>query len=406
MASGLVFIGLSIWVMIRIASKVGLAFQVSIAAILYVSVALLLKLMFGLQGDEYEYHLKALNILAQWENVQINEISDLSWTKSALSYILAAAFYFFGQNTLIGVLILIPFFLALPILIGQASYNFFGSDEIRKFTAWSTVLLPQTIMWSPMLLREGLSFFLIGWAIYASSLLYVNRIFQSTTIFATVLILVMLVRNQLNWVILFLFLAASMVLLSKSRFQKKQMLSTLTSMLMILCVFAITQFVTESEVKGVASYDGIARDSILREAVISLNADAANSLAFAMEPSQGSGVLDTLILVTRNLPASLIGPFPWQWKEFNWLVAGLDGLFMLMLLVLALLPFIIPRIDGAKVSAVLCIAATPLILANSLVMANFGIAMRVRANIALLLLPIAAYVAFQIFEYFRNTRKR
>jgi hypothetical protein len=144
----------------------------------------------------------------------------------------------------------------------------------------------------------------------------------------------------------------------------------------------------------------------VRERIINANASPSQTLAFNIEPVQESGLKASVIYTARNLLPSLFGPFPWQWRGFSWIAAGIDGIIMFAVLALALAPFVIRRINGAKVASILWIGAMPIILGNSLALANYGIAMRVRANIALILLPVAAYSMSQIYSQLRLLRSK
>jgi len=213
----------------------------------------------------------------------------------------------------------------------------------------------------------------------------------------------MFVRVQLTWILAFLFLASALLLMWDHRTNGRRLLVLSLASLTVMSIFFATQSITEPTVGNLLASESILMNSEMREVIITSNAAPDQSLAYDIKPDQLSGPTATAIYTAQNLFPSLIGPFPWQWKGFSSMVAGLDGLVMLLLLVLALAPLVVRRIKGAKVAIILWIGVLPLILANSLAMANYGIAMRVRANVALVLLPIAIYSSLQIYNYLQNS---
>lgn len=385
------------------ANKVGLRRQVLVAAFVFISMSLLFKSIFGLAGDENAYQLEALGILSQWNNGDTH-IPVQPWTKLSLSYLLAAIYFVSLPSIYLGVLLLTPLFCALPVLIGQSSLNFFGGVRIQQFSAWIAVFFPPFLVWFPALLRESLSFFLLALGLYGSSLMYRNRVLISVAVTGLSLILMMYVRVQLTWSLVIMFLASTLMLAFTHQIHIRRALSLALSMMTVVLIFIGTQLMTDDITPNLLTSDSVITNSDLRRQIITSNASPSENLAADVDLIQEPGITAAVLDTGRNLFPSLIGPFPWQWKSFSHVMAGLDGLILLVVISLSLLPLFVKGIHGTMVSLILLLSALPIILGNSLGFANYGIAMRLRSNVALILLPIAAYSALQIYTALRRKR--
>lgn len=401
---GLFIIAIALTFILVLAKQVALTRQVIIATGIFVITALLAKIIFGLSGDENAYQSEAIGILQNWRD-GTPFIPIQPWTKLGLSYLLATFYFFTTPSMYLGVLLLTPFISSLPLIMGQSAYNFFGDSQARQWVAWSAVLLPQILIWSPWLLREGISFFVLGLGILATSLMHKGRIVTSSFVFGFSLILMMFIRVQLTWVLLSLFVASLLFVAWSLRRNRKQLLIVAASGTLIVALFAATQLITAPSAGILVASESVIISSEIRETVIRSNASSSENLAVTAEPAQESGILSTVRYTASNLPSSLFGPFPWQWKNLSWVLTGLDGILMLLIVSLSLLPILMRRMPYASISLILWAGALPVALGNSLTLANYGIAMRVRANIAVLLLPIAIMSAMQICNWLRSSRR-
>lgn len=387
---------------VLLARKAGLVRPVITAALLFMAIAITSKFLFGLIGDESTYYAEAIGILNQWQVGQ-PYISTLGWTKLSVSYLLAIFYYLTIPNAVLGVLLLTPFFCSIPLLIGQASFNFFASTQLRVLSAWTSALLPQMLLWSPLMLREVLSFFLLAAGIYATSLMHRSKLLASSLIFMVTIVLMMFVRVQMTWVLIALFIASSLIEIYELRCKGKRILMTLSAcILAVSALFVATQIVSNPTAGGITSSESIITNDDLRELAIKINSRESQSLAVVTNLAEEPNSVHIAVYALRNIAPSLFGPFPWQWKNIGFVAAGLDGLVIFAIVILAIAPILIKRLTGAKVACTLWIGVLPLVLANAIALANYGIAMRVRANIALVLLPIALYSGFQIYQILRS----
>lgn len=142
---GLLIVFSALAVLVVIGRRLGLARQVIVSATVFVFIALIVKLFFGLTGDENAYQSAALALIENWRTRE-DLTPNLPWTKLSVSFVLASVYHISIASPYLGVLALTPFYSAIPLLIGQASFNFFDSVKSRNLSAWAAVLrlLPES----------------------------------------------------------------------------------------------------------------------------------------------------------------------------------------------------------------------------------------------------------------------
>lgn len=392
---GLSLVAASTGAVIRVGVLIGLGRQSAAAALLFVPIAVLLKHFVGLVGDEATYLGEALGILNAWQS-GVEYTAGLPWTKQALSTYLAVLFFISVPNPYLGVLFLTPFFSALPILLGQSSWNFFQDLRLRALTSWITVMFPPLLMWSPLLLREGLSFFLLSVGVFGVSFIFRQRLMLSVLISGVAIFFVMFVRVQLTWPIVSMFAASVLCRLVAAKMPFREVAQLALSGALLVSMFVATQLISTPTTPSLASADSVIVNSEFREIVVRSNSNSGEALAVDSTTTGTQSAIGAFATTAMNVIPSLFGPFPWEWRNLSFMIAGFDGLLMLMIVVLALLPLVLRRFEFRVVAFALWAGATPIILGNALILANYGIAMRVRANVALILLPLAVYASSEI----------
>lgn len=355
----------------------------------YICLAIVFRIFGGdFQGDALIYHQQAINFLQQFQlGVDANPV--LPPSKTAYSYVLAFFYFLSLPEPLLGVILLAPLFIAIVPMMGIATYNFYGSRQAAVVASWVATVLPQLVFWSPWLRREIIVFFTISLGIFAASQIWRRSNFWGTILGLTSISLAIIFRHEVSWSIMLLLTSTFIYSYFFGKATKTVRVQTIFG-----CIATIAVFVLGTVAISNITTIPIAKDSSLtsqetRERMVTSNAAANQGLAVPRSfPSNELLVAttDPINSILKNMAPSLFGPYPWQWKSPVWIVAGLDGLitFFIFSLVLGTLLFSkSPRIP----TLLLSLSASPLILANALVLANFGIAMRVRAHILLFLIP-------------------
>lgn len=383
------------------------------AAVVYICLAVVYKIFVGgLQGDESTYHQQALNFLQQFQTgVDVTPV--LPSSKSAYSYTLAFFYFFAVPEPLLGVILLTPLFIAIVPMMGIATRNFYESRDAAVAASWVATLFPQLIFWSPWLRREIVLFFTIALGILAASQIWRRSISRGTIFGSASISLAIIFRHEVSWSIILLLTSTLICSYFYSRATEIARKQTIFSGILVLTVFVLGTALISNIATIPISKDSPLTSQENRERLLSSNADPDQNLSVqGSNPSNTDFVprnndpaipvaSDPVVVTLSNLAPSLFGPYPWQWKNSAWIIAGIDGLVTLFIFLLVLGTLVVSRFPRVP-TLLLALSASPLILANALVLANFGIAMRVRAHILLFLIPPLAIALTLILDMRRS----
>lgn len=105
--------------------------------------------------------------------------------------------------------------------------------------------------------------------------------------------------------------------------------------------------------------------------------------------------------MSYNIVRSLIGPMPWDVSNVSLLIFAIEGFGYLVFFSAILLSAL--KVDHVRdIGLALGATVLPLVVAASLLLANYGLNSRIRAHIFLLLLILVEPVAFRVLSTWRG----
>lgn len=330
-----------------------------------------------LGGDALLYHGWAQGIVAHWD-FGVPLPADLPAGKSGFSYLLGGAYWAFGPYQVAGLAINAFFSSALVPLMTDTTKRLYGA-RAAHWVAPLVVLPVGFVLWPGQLLREAGVLFLMAVIINAAV-----RLQQG----ATKVSLLLTMALALGILVTFrsyiaLTLAGGVIVgitLGRSGLGGLR-LGGSAALLVIGLV-----------VGGGLGYSGIqAIQETDLSTVNNVRMDSANGAASGFltdaDVSTGRNALSYLPLA---LPRFLLGPFPWEIRPGRQLLVLPD-----VLVWWALLPSLgrgfrrARKLEGSGL-LILLLPAASITLALSLLIANYGTAVRSRMQVLLLLVPLMA----------------
>jgi len=340
--------------------------------------ALLIFTNLGLIADDVTYHRESL-LIAQAHQLDLEptirpDLVGRQLFLRAVGYL----YFLFGAQPILGLILVAALMGLLPAIIAYSSRNF-GLSRSATISAWLSAVLPQFFLWAPWLRREALAFFLLALTVMGLSLIYRSRFLSGVGALLVVIFALRITRAQLILdVVAGLAVVLFVVTLRRARSRLSRVLIGLVTLIFLVTGWAILI----PRVLALSGTQNLLTSSL--DAIVASNASVAENLRVAGVSAAYNTSLDGFGV---NLVRSLFGPFPWEWQNLAWVVAGLDGLLLLGALVL--IGWALIRVPKSRVPAMILLATLlPLILGAALTLANYGIVMRVRAHYYLFLIPI------------------
>lgn len=375
----------------------------------------------GLSGDELTYHAEAQRLSAFLNGSTSEALTD-PVGKRLYVVLLGTAYFLIAPSPWVGLAVFAPAVSSIPIVLGKATENF-ELERYSRVAAWLAVCSPPLVAWSPWLRREALSFLLLALVVLALSLLFAGRAAVSTAILIVSILTLSFTRSQLILVAVsstLMFALLTAVRTIQTRVPLGSGLRALAGSSLVIVVGtsllvanahviapAVSNDIRTVIVESNASIDGtFSVDSPQRTSAVGTYGDgAAATQQSDLTPSETSGVggpegalekrtvlhelISAALTVGPNLFSSTFGPFPWEWRSWLWAIPAVDGFLVALLLASACFGAYSRR--AARLPALVLFAGVvPLLLGNAVLLANFGLVMRVRAHLVPFLLPIAA----------------
>jgi len=408
-----VLIVIPLYLVWKLAAKNGLLPQAVTATFLFVIAAsgFLWLDISSLRGDESTYYQESVNILGYLRNGE-PFVALLPDSKQFLSAFTAVFFYISLPSPYLAVLFLTPVFVLIPIFLAMATKNFYNSREAMKVAGWISIFAPQVLLWSPWFRREIISFFALSLSVYGASLLLKKSFTLGTIVSVMSIVIMALTRIQLTWMLLFLFAAVGAILLTECVAHKRPKVPLLFMMFTISATFLVSQYIEGQVSTSVLSIGEIVGDPVVRENIIGSFANNEQNLSGPREESESlteapQSPLAVLVgetwLTVRNIGPSLIGPFPAEWKNTSWVLAGLDGMAIGIYFLIVVCSLFLPGFSNKPALALLA-STTPLIGANAIALSNYGLASRVRSNLLIMLVPILAITFTYFYRRWKDAR--
>lgn len=340
-------------------------------------VVLLIFTNLGLVADDITYHRESL-LIAQAHQLGFEPMirNDLIG-RQAFFRVVGYLYFLFGAHPILG-LVLVPTLMGLiPAILAYSARNF-ELDRSVTLSAWLSAALPPFFLWAPWLRREALVFFLLAATVMGISLIYRSRFLTGIGILLFVILALRYTRTQL---ILDVVAGLAVVLFVVTLRKASSRLSRTLIGVVTLIIIA-GGAVLSPKLLALSGTQNLLTPHL--DSIVASNSSVAENLrvsgvsgAYNTSPT-GFGI---------NLIRSLFGPFPWEWQNLAWIVAGLEGLLLLGATVL--IGWALIRVPQSRAPAVILLAALfPLIAGTAYTLANYGIVMRVRAHYYLFLIPI------------------
>lgn len=355
--------------------------QSSVSLVVYSTLNFGLFRVFGLVEDQALYYFYGANLA----NVLLVEPSGASSQfppgKESYVWILALLFVLFGQSPLPGLALSALLMVTLPAIFVWTGRNL-GLFASGALTAWLVVLSPPLLLWGHGLNREPLVFFLLAclllsyswisrgrWALGAMGVVAVGLALSST-------------RSSLLAVVLVgAFVFAVLRLLDVTRRTGLASLSLSGRHFALLSLVPVALFIPVTWV-----------------ALRTLDSSSWRNFGIGIPELSGAGQATAVVGATwtynssfegffYNLVRALVGPVPWEVTNTSLLFFAAEGSGYLLFLTVLVLG-VSSRGRVRDVGVALATTALPLVVAASLLMANYGLNSRIRAHVFLLLLVL------------------
>jgi hypothetical protein len=386
---------LTIFFLYAIAKKINLLGQVFLAFFIQFLIGFFLLFTSGLNYDARTYHLAAIGQSKLWRGEQpsaeimLNMSQAIVQGKELFTWFLGLLYFVLGNDPGLAI-ILNSFFMGVVVLVlSQATHNFNFSDS-QKITAWLSSIAPPFLIWSPFVSREALNFMLLSLVVFASSLIFKRQLHAGIIVYFILFLCFLYSRAQLTLVVLASLTAVtilspfSLFLYRKNRENLKSWVLLFSNLVMmgLILVFLKDYFLS------IKNYIPL---------IIRSNSNPENSLSIVREESVGnyinspidSGQKNEVLSGFENLNSVMWGPFPWNWIDFKFFVAGLDGIGYLFIWIIILMNLLAIKRFRFR-TLILLIPIIPLIIGATVTLANYGIIMRVRAHFIPFVIPILA----------------
>ena len=329
-----------------------------------------------LGSDGIGYDQIAAKIVGHWrEGLPFPFVPD---GKEGFYYLLAGLYWVFGAHTAAGLAVNAGLAAALVPLMSDTTRRLFGPAAAR-YAGPLVVLLPGMFLWTSQLMKESATLFLLAVALNAAVRLLDRVSLPTITALTVSLALAFTFRA---WVAL--MVAAG--LLAGLVFGHRRLISGMTTGLGTLAVIA-----------GVMVASGLGYQGY--QAAVSVDLEQANvvrqDLAYSAQTAYEddadiSSATGAISYLPQGIANFSLGPFPWHIRGARQLPFVPD-----MVVWWCLVPFLWQGyrragvlIGRRRLVMVLPAAATVLLL--SLALANYGVVVRERLQVILLIVPMIA----------------
>jgi len=405
----LLILVISISCTLYLARRSGCIPQTFVALAVQISLSTIFLVIWGLRDDALTYHNAAILLVETWNN-GLDPNYTLPEGKRSTVLVAGLFYWLVGPYPIVVLIFSATISAWLPSLLATST-KLFGFARASKLAAWLGALAPPMLFWAPWLTRESTAFVLLGVSTVIFGLIYRQKFNVATLILWLSAGLVMSQARPQLLLVLAIGTVSSLILSRKppmlrinarerARFAAQVALATTLSILAVGWV--LTSSGTSQTIQP-----GV-RDAIMQELSgpqSTLGVTYTNTPPVSESSTSGSQAVSAATPISQNIHRginSLIGPFPWNWKSTSWIIAGLDGI--MMMLVWAAIFFGAVRYPATRRMAFILVAAClPLIAGEAYFHANFGITMRVRAHYLILLLPVLAVIVVNVYPRLNNT---
>lgn len=348
----------------------------------WVALALVAHLLAGFLGHKFNfapdtryYDRISLELANNWRLGYPYE--RLPFGKEGFIYMLAALYRVFGHYLIAGVVVNCVFASATLPVVYDTTRRLFGNDAARYVAP--LMMLPAFLLWTSMLLRESAIILLI--AVAVNTAVRLSFSFGAGRFLLMAASLTILFTFRAN--VALILLASILPALALSRREIVAGLGTGITAVALVLVLVVGAGIGYSGYKLTSGASLEQLEGNRR----SLSVTAESGFSEGADVSTPKGALTYLPVGLINF---MLGPFPWQMTNLGQLLALPD-----VLLWLGLMPALRRgTIEGVRKtrrkSLVLLMPAALVAVMLSLVIGNFGTAVRERIQVVVILVPFVA----------------
>ena len=326
--------------------------------------------------DDYTYQDQARSITEHWERG--TPIAVIEQGKEGFPYLLAVFYWLFGIFKPVGLAINAVIAAALVPVVTDLTRRMFD-DSAARYVAPIVLFVPGLLIWTSHLLREAGVLLLI--AIGANAAFRVAQRFQivPTVVFVLSMGALLTFRGYVGFVLAGTFILGVVVgsrnLVAGLSFQ----VATL-SLLVVVVLGAGLGYAGVVRTLG----GGLQELTVLREAVA---ASAESSFARDVDVSSPAKVIAYL---PSGFVNTMFGPFPWQVRSVRQAPGLVEAIVWWYLLVHLAIGIRVGWRRIGRSTLILLLPTAVLSVVLSVLVTNFGLALRERLQILVLLTPLIA----------------
>jgi hypothetical protein len=344
-------------------------------------------LFWGLRDDQLTYFNFANNLAIDLQANVPGAGAGISDGKQSFVWILAITFLVWGSSPLPGLVLNAVMLSSLPSILVATGRNLRLFTN-GKVTAWISVVGPPILLWGPGLKREPLAFVLLALLLLGLSWAFQGRVFRSSALIVAVSLAIAVTRSTLIPVavavgVMAVSIALHRILFATGNSRQRKILSLdgrIIASMMVASAFLIMPLAFR--IPQVRNVHGN---------IVELTEGQSTAVPNSSWDVEDSflGLLEYVLRAFYNLGRGIVGPMPWEVVNLPLLVFFLDGaIYGLLILCVVVLYQSRRDISGKSVVTMLVVAASPLVVANFLYFANYGLTSRVRAHIFVMLLVV------------------
>ena len=391
----LVVLVLSIYWIVLAGPRTGTTAQSSVALVAFSTLNFGLFARFGLVEDEATYFRYG----AALANTLLTETGEVSsgFTSGKESYvwILALLMVLFGQSPLPGLALSVLLMVMLPAIFVSAGRNL-GIVKSGTLTAWLVVLSPPLLLWGQGLNREPIVFFLLGCLLLSLSWIAQGRWVLGVAAVALVGIAMSSTRSSLLAVVTTGAVAFAVLRLLDGTRRSGLAGGWSTQGGLTFLGFVLVAAFLPAVWIGLAVIDSPSWRGLgvgIPELSGTEQATAVVGATWTHNSSLGG--------LSYNVVRSLTGPMPWEVSNVSLLIFAIEGVGYLGFFSAILLGAV--TVDRVKeIGLALGATVLPMVVAASLLLANYGLNSRIRAHVFLLLLILVEPIAVRVLSTWRG----
>lgn len=359
--------------------KKGFFFPVVAAVVIQIALSSIILNTMGFQGDASTYFGQATEIYDKWSQGQLAS-NPQTLGKMSILWLIAGLYLLTGPTVSLALVLLCIFIAFVPLLIGLATREF-GFHSASTVAAWLGALSPPVIFWGSWIQRESISFPILALGLWGISRVYRGKIVSGASVALFSVALLIISRPQLiPPIAVGLVVAQIFSHRAAPRINVRRDIGVLLVAIAMMASFYWSP--TSSSVI----------DAEVRQRVMYSNAHPTQNTAIILPPGDPS-----------RLPLAMFGPFPSQWTDRSWTIIGLDG-FAWLMLTLGILYLVIRHRDTRRMSAICSAMAMVIFVGLAMSLANYGLALRVRAHAWVILIPVVAVLTTSLFQDYRRNQ--